>query len=316
MNKKSLQLKKSYKKDYLNFQAIFSEAETAFSRQSVLVKDLGRNFPETLIRSAVAKCLDFNIEANNISSGSTCYFFLMGNSRAICEELIYSAFFHTIGSTQSKNIAGAILFEKQLKSTLAQTKFFSKNNNKQPTLGSLRSIEEQEQDIRDAEIKLKNLWIEQGFERPPSLQSLARQVGLETTYGYVYHMSSNFVHFNPNQLLRLGWGPIDEGPFTFSVKHFEHYYSSVSKFLGAILFFGYCCAFPDMFEGEFSEKYIECITSRLEANVRWPEIITFEEMNQNLPNIIVRALISITRDENDDGFPNILSELKSLQDMN
>ena len=278
---------------------------------------LGVNIAETITRSAIAKCLDFNMEANNIGDNGNgiCSFFLMGNSRAICEELVYSAFFQKIGNTQSQNIALGVLKIQQLKSILAQTRFFATNNPMQPTVGGFQPIEEQKKNIRNAEIHLKSLWARQGFGRHPDMKSLSRKIGLQTTYDYVYHMSSNFVHFNPNQLLRLGWGSKKDGPFTFSVKHFEQYYSGVSRFLGAILFLGYCYAFPDMFKEKFSEKYIESVTSVLESNVRWPEIITFEEMNQKFPNILIQALMSVMRSDDSDELPNILSELKSLRNL-
>lgn len=278
-------------------------------------KDSDKNLTETLIQSAIAKCIDFNIEANNLSENRTSPFFLMGNSRAVCEELIYSALFRKLGHVQSESIAIGILKVQHLKSILAQTKFFSKNNELQSAFGSHQSPSQQEQGICNAEVHLKDVWKQQGFNTTPSIQRLAREVGLETTYGYVYHMSSNFVHFNPNQLLRLGWGQ-NEGPFVFSIKHFEGYYSAVSRFLGAIVFLGYCCTFPDMFKSGFAEKCVKHITSRLESNARWPEIITFEEMNQDIPTILTRAVMSIIRNKNNDGFPNILSELQSLRNMN
>lgn len=314
MNDSPSQRKETEERDDFNFQDIFSEADDAFSRRSPMVESLAENLAKLLTRCAIAKCLDFNIEANNTGDDKICPFFLIGNTRAICEDLIYSIFFRKIGNTQSENIALGILQTQHLKSILAQTKFFPANNRLQLAIGGTRLPAQQEQDIADAEIHLKDLWKQQGFDTFPSIKRLASKVGLETTYGYVYHMSSNFVHFNPNQLLRLGWGA-EDGPFIFSVRHFEKYYLDVSRFLGAIVFFGYCCAFSNMFERSFPEKYIKCVTSRLESSARWPEIITFEEMNQEFPNILVRAAANVMRDDATDGFSNILSELKSLQNM-
>ena len=79
------------------------------------------------------------------------------------------------------------------------------------------------------------------------------------------------------------------------------------------MFYGFCSRFPDKFMDKFSEEYMEFVTSRLEANERWPEIVTFEEMNEKVPNILTTVIMSIIRDENIKTLPNILSELKSLR---
>ena len=144
------------------------------------------------------------------------------------------------------------------------------------------------------------------------MRDVARRVRLNTTYDYVYHMTSNYVHFNPTHLFKMGWGP-REGPFIFSVKHFDKYYRHVVRFLGAMLFMGYVLMFPTMLSNDLANEYIEAVTTTLESKIRWPEIITFEEMNQQPPtNILHRALMTMLREEDDGAFSSILEELKSL----
>jgi Family of unknown function (DUF5677) len=43
----------------------------------------------------------------------------------------------------------------------------------------------------------------------PTIKDMALEVGLTFTYDYIYFVSSNFVHFNPQGLLRMGWGGMD-----------------------------------------------------------------------------------------------------------
>lgn len=295
----------------LDLREIFSEANTAFTRTGPLATEVSQEFLNSVVRSSIAKCLDFNTEAQNLTKGPQC-FFLMSASRAMCEELIYAAFFCLQDSSVSRGLAVRIAALKHHESIRAQTRFFAKNNPFQPTIG-VRTGREQDQDVAIARDSLQADWRKLGYNTIPSTQRLAKAVGLETTYGYLYHMSSNFVHFNPGQLMKLGWGPM-EGPFVFSVAHFSRYYAEVCRFVGALLFFGYCCTWPCLFAGDFPRKYTEVVTGELKRGVRWPEIVTFEEMNISPPkNPLARALISVVRQDNRQQMPEIFSEFQALQ---
>ena len=296
----------------LVFQNLFHIANDKFSRESPLSKDLRDHFSDAIVTSAISKCLDFNIVSNGELDNRMLPFFLVANSRSICEDLIYVSYLRGIDHELSNKISGEILRVKFLRSILAQTNFFAENNPQQPTVGSLLSTNEQRSKIDNADKILKESWKEAGFSSTPSIRQLSLRVGLKTTYQYIYHMSSNFVHFNPGHLLRQGWGP-DDGPFLFLMKNFSDYHSDVCRFLGAVLFLGYCYSCPDQFDGDTREMAIRQITSVLQSNVRWPEIVTFEEMNDKFPNILVQAVMSMYRKEAVDPLPDILSELKSLQ---
>ena len=298
----------------LDFQEIFAQVNQSFSRLSPSADELHDKYMEAIFRSAIAKCLDFNIAANGPIDSKSPIFFLPSNSRSICEELVYCAYFCTIDLREARKIAIAIQNLAIRKSILAQTRFFAKNNSLQPTVGGHRRTSEHRSDISHAEDQLRALLSRHGLGRTvmPRVRTLAHKVGLNTTYEYVYHMSSNFVHFNPNQLLKMGWGP-ERGPFTFSADNFAGYYSLLSRFLGAIFFLGYCWLFPDKFSDDFSEIFISQVTKRLGSGVRWPEIVMFEEMNQNPPNIILSAVMTVMRAEDGEALPDILSELKSLR---
>ena len=303
--------KSSKKGQLFDFADLFRAIDGDFSRASPLSEHLLDNLFDTVVTGAIAKCIDFNILANQTPENDLLPFFLMANSRSICEDLIYISYMRKLTQDRSNELASTIHWLKFRKNILAQTNFFTKNNPMQPTVGALHPIGEQESEIKKAETQLKKLWKQLGFTNPATIRRLSLGVGLKTTYEYIYHMSSNFVHFNPSQLLRQGWGP-DEGPFEFSAKHFANFHLDVCRFLGSMLFLGYCYACPKRLEPNMRDTAIEDITSALQSNVRWPEIVTFEEMNQKLPNIILRAAISVFRDEQSEPLPDILSELKSL----
>lgn len=309
-----MEKKPTSQENLLDFREMFSNADGAFSR-SVALEDLDDTFVEFLTQSAISKCLDFNIQANRASDNVVSSFFLIANARAICEDLIYVSCFRGLEKSQSRAIAIKMHEVAHLKSVLAQTRFFAKNNAMQPTFGGFQPTDQQKIGIQKAEEELKILWKKQGFSSKPSIRDVADRIGLKTTYDYLYHLSSNFVHFNPSQLFRTGWGP-RKGPFTFSVHNFEVYFSNLARFLGLVLFLGYCYVTPEKFDEGLAQKYIERITSKLQRNFRWPEIITFEEMNHESPkNIIVRSMMSVLRGSDPKALPDVLDELQSLQNI-
>ena len=198
----------------------------------------------------------------------------------------------------------------QLKNVQRQTRFFALNNELQPTLGSFEDSTEQEAAIELASAAVNDVWKQLGLN--PNIRQLSSEVRLETTYDYVYYLTSNFVHFNPTQLFRTGWGPV-KGPFTFSVDNFEGYFSDLARFLGALVFFGYCHLASDKFEPDAANRYADTIALRLQGNFRWPEITTWEEMNKTWPNnIIVRSLMTVKRKDDPNAMPDVLSELRGL----
>ena len=224
--------------DHLNFGSLFSDADSNFTRSAGL-DDLRASFSNVLITSAIAKCLDFNKYAQKVSS-NTPGFFLVANVRAMCEDLIYCSLFRLVGQQTSDELMKKLNHLALLRNVYAQTRFFALNNQLQPTLGSLKDSTEQNAAIEQVSAAVNDVWkrlglIQAGERRPPSIWRLSRRVGLETTYDYAYHLTSNFVHFNPGQLFRTGWGPMD-GPFSFCVDNFKEYFSNLARFLGALVF--------------------------------------------------------------------------------
>ena len=222
--------------------------------------------------------------ANDANVSALDPFFLVANCRSISEELIYVALLRSMKTNESNALSIAISSVMHRKSVLAQARFFAINDSLQPTIGGLIPADEQERELSNAEQRLRRLWAHHGFSgaNRASVRNLSRRVGLKTTYDYVYHLTSNYVHFNPTHLFKMGWGPI-QGPFTFSVRHFSRYYLYLARFLGAMLFLGYSFLFSERLGPDIVKTFIKTVTSTLESGVRWPEIITFEEMNREPP---------------------------------
>lgn len=126
----------------------------------------------------------------------------------------------------------------------------------------------------------------------PSVSQMAKACGLDEVYDYLYAATSRTVHFSPSVLFRMGWGSEQpDRPYTFSISHFSSYYDSFNVFYGSYLFvllgdtIKSHCQFSDN-----SHEIIEKIKKELNEWLRWPEVVTFEEMNMPKPNILPYAL--------------------------
>ncbi|SFE92130.1 hypothetical protein SAMN02799627_04727 [Methylobacterium sp. 13MFTsu3.1M2] len=139
---------------------------------------------------------------------------------------------------------------------------------------------------------------------------MADDIGLLHTYEYIYFAASNFVHFNPGPLLKMGWGP-NEGPFAFSAKSMSGYYKMLSSFYGSILFIAYQSAFPESFTTDCA-KDVEVLLALIEAMKRWPEIVTFEELNMRTPVYLLTHAMRQAVPEEGKPAGGILAEIRDL----
>ena len=152
--------------------------------------------------------------------------------------------------------------------------------------------------------ELTDFWQQNGWPKfqmwtstvtPPTSDIAAKSKPrlLEVVYDFIYRLSSNSVHFRPGALLRMGWGP-DMSHVTFSPKHMSRYYLSMCQVYGCYLFCLYFELFDEVLrpsQGE-SEAVVE-LRRYLLWLARWPEMVTFEEMNVPAPSgeTLVSALL-------------------------
>ena len=122
---------------------------------------------------------------------------------------------------------------------------------------------------------------------------------LAKLYDYLYRLTSGTVHFSVGALLRTGWGP--KPRCTFSVRHFALYYAAFARIYGAFLFCTYAELFPTILRPNKTDRArLGAIRASIQSVVRWPEMITFEEMNLPVPDpgIIINALGVVLQQSN------------------
>jgi hypothetical protein len=168
-----------------------------------------------------------------------------------------------------------------------QTQFFSRTRPQQ-TILSMTDLTE----IGGIEGNIRSIWNRNGWSKlahgtMPQIRQIAEKQGLPVLamlYDYLYRLTSGTVHFNAQTLLRMGWGDLRKKRFRYSTKNFYGYYLMFARVYGAFLF----CVYFEFFSKYFRpDKHVSEIINNIRKEVimspRWPEMVTFEEMNIRPP---------------------------------
>jgi len=114
----------------------------------------------------------------------------------------------------------------------------------------------------------------------PTVREMAEPTGLLPLYDFLYAATSSFVHYSPNNLIRMG--KVIEGAdrMYFSTAHFSDYYAAFNRFYGLFLFITFCTTFGATLGSQDELRPpVEKLMKLLDNELRWPELVTMEEMN-------------------------------------
>lgn len=267
------------------FGAIFRRIRKREPFASPPIGELGERMFDALVAAALAKCVDFNVAVNRARKHTDEEFMFVSALRGICEDLISLAYLSRMSVENRRELTKLLISQTLAEGLEVQQAFFSANNPFQPVLRPSNAAGTQGSSPNVAAREaVRAFWAAQGVNRRggPTTKDMASEVGLTFTYNYVYFASSNFVHFNPQALLRMGWGDMQK-PFRFSVSHISAYYKTLASFYGAILFIGYHSAFSLSQLSISCERDVAILLDLIEQVHRWPEVVTFEEMNRKPP---------------------------------
>lgn len=119
----------------------------------------------------------------------------------------------------------------------------------------------------------------------PPTEQMAQTCGYRDLYDHIYRMTSKTVHFSLVDLLQSTWGSDDD--IGYSAAHFEMYYRAVNQFYSAYLMAAMCARLGSLFvEGDCLRQLkvdVQCLVDHLDEVARWPEAVTYEEMNRPVP---------------------------------
>jgi hypothetical protein len=254
------------------------------------------------LKASLAKCYEFNIAARTHKQDDSA-FFLVPALRGICEDLIVLKFINGLPSADRENLVGLLMAYDVHSRVDTQSKFFAEVRPQQPVL-RLRNVDRV---LAETERKIREVWNRHGWPNMrrgtmPPVRQIAERLGqsaLATLYDYLYRFTSGTVHFNVQSLLRSGWGDSPER-CCFSTTHFQRYFSAFASVYGAFLF----CVFFEFFKPHLRptakvSRIISAIRQDIILEPRWPEMVTFEEMNIQPPEDrgILRVVLSAIQAE-------------------
>jgi Family of unknown function (DUF5677) len=259
---------------------------------------------QIIAAAALVKNFEFNLCVTNQDTEATS-FFLQPTLRGLCEDAIVLKYLIEKIDNEDANLLIDIWMSQQtLESIDKQSNFFCKNRPLQPILS--RNVQSQSNSPRPRlnplRQKLNSIKIKYGWQQDkdrPSVSHMAKACGLDEVYDYIYAATSRTVHFSPSVLFRMGWGP--ENPdqlYTSSTAHFNGFYAAFNVFYGSYLFVLIYEIIKSRyhFTNDF-HKLITMIKEELDKWPRWPEMITFEEMNVPKPNAVVYALSVVMNEQ-------------------
>jgi hypothetical protein len=259
---------------------------------------------DAVLKSAFVKAFEFALYANSVTlaKADESSFFMAAGLRGICEDIITLKFINQFDSSIRREIILMEMASTVSKASDAQNRFFKKIRPFQP-LVTFASGPAETHKRRD---RYRAIGLQTGLkmiqEKLPPVEQMAMNVGMAEVYDFFYRITSETVHFNVRVALRNGWGPLDK--IEFGTKQFCKYYLGVNQVYGIYLFSLLCETFHSQLglDDKFMKR-LERLSLQLSRELRWPEPVTFEEMNAHLPNPMLRSVLFIAHmDKHDKAF--------------
>lgn len=234
------------------------------------------------LRSTLVKALEFSLLAHSRHSKDA--FFMMATLRGVCEDFIVLRYLFRFPKAQRDKLVWLLMQRQFTEAIRAQTKFFIHSRPKQWVLmNTKKETEDTLQHLATEFEKVRKKLALGPGDRLPTVKRMAVDAGLLDLYEFLYHGTSKVVHFSPHVSLRMGWGDTSKRLVTFSAKNFHRYYSNFNRFYSL-----YVCNLFILNFGKHIKltKQLRSSAAILETSIenvgRWPELVTFEEMNLDL----------------------------------
>ena len=233
-------------------------------------------------------------------------FFLTPSLRRATEEIIYFRFLSRHPDKIRERLIKDMMALEVLRNLEYQDVFFSRFRPFQSV------IPRQNSDISQIEDRIRSFWRTNGWKNlsriSPRIDQIAEKSDpglLDVVYNFIYRLTSSTVHFNPQILLRSGWGDKSMKEIKVSSGNMGPYYTSLNQIYGSFLL----CLYFEFFGRFLIPRQEEKLTIRelrehLQGRFRWPEMVTFEEMNIDMPKpkywptALIHSMYSVIMTEN------------------
>lgn len=275
---------------------------------------------ESCLRSSFVKA--FTLLDLVIRQDSEDTFFLVPALRSITEDIIFLVFLSRSPLEDRESVIRNLIRIDMHERLKQQQSFFKKFR---PFQQILTPAGTDSTELDKAKQELCEFWKNNGWKNykkwdPPPVREMAQKSSitlLEFAYDFIYRLVSGSVHFQTGWLFRSGWGGASN-EVTFSPKNMSTYYSTVIQVYGSCLL----CLYFELFDGflnpsQDENKSISNLREHILTLHRWPEIVTFEEMNiavpqyDGYPDFLFRALYCVLMAE---GFVSGAEKLPDLDE--
>lgn len=243
------------------------------------------------LRACVAKSFEFTLLAHQ-DPPPPHGFFITATLRGICEDLIAFSFLNDLAAADRVEALQLLMSANIAEGVSAQSAFFTAMRPWQPVVQPPKVKKDTDQKLRALSAKLG--W--SGRKAWPSVWHMAKATSLHELYNYLYSATSKWVHFSPQILLRMGWGgtPEDVGGHTewvFSTKHFSLYYVEFNRIYSLFLLVRLFRGPATSLLPNDAARLIDALEGVLDETLRWPEAVTYEELNIDGPKSFMRILL-------------------------
>lgn len=260
---------------------------------------LREGFYKGALKYALVRAYEFAEYASNLQEHDQTVFFSAGAMRGICEDLIVLKFLRKLKRKDRDAAISARTIYETSKAMLRQKGFFKSYRPFQPTVSF--NAREPILKMKEATAALKllgqNSGMWSGKVPGPTVEAMARQTRMLALYRFIYSITSDLVHFNPRIAFRAGWGDVPR-KMHFSTKNFSRYYVDFCRVYGSFLFVLFCDKFGSALQLTAEDRLsIESLRKRLDMELRWPEAVTYEEMNVKGPNQFLRIALRVAHED-------------------
>jgi hypothetical protein len=245
------------------------------------------------VRAGIIKAFEFTLVSQRKQAEP---YFQMATLRGICEDLIVLSFLQ--GLPDRDAVVSAIMDSNLAEGLSVQTHFFQRERAWQPIVREVPSYK-MECEKKLSDLAQKYNWKKGGRWQIPSVRTMAKASSMLDLYDFFYSTSSKLVHFSPHILMRMGWGSPEVGrkvskdtDWSFSTKNFANYYADFNRTYSTFLFMLITRKFVDEFsERDAMSSLLDELDEQLDSKLRWPEVVTHEELNHEAPGTITRLLL-------------------------
>jgi hypothetical protein len=230
------------------------------------------------VRAAFTKTFEINRFLQSKEAAMNA-FAVTSALRGVCEDVIVLKFLGTFTKRDRDEAVGVLMMKSVLEFMQQQTAFFNKYRPSQPIL----EAKDVSPEIQGLKLRLRGFRKSYKWKKHrewPSMREMAAATDLLPLYDFLYAGTSSFVHFSPSNLIRMGKVTSGGEKMVFSTTNFSDYYSAFNRFYGLFLFITFATTFAGMLgcRGELQVP-VEKLMRQLDEELRWPELVTMEEMN-------------------------------------